>query len=229
VPLNLKILRNHFVLTSLIPPRVRVEEITQVNERDAYHISVQVRSNKLIDLVYPVRDEHHTYVDVEHLHTLRYERKMRQGRYRADEFMVFDQVNHTARYESNRSGDVKEMLIPVDVQDPLSSTFWFRIQPLRPGETITIPVNADEKNWELAVKVENFETMKINGFGRRPVVRVIPEIKFQGLFVKRGEVSGWMSIDEYRIPLLMKTKVPLLGTISMVIKEYQLGDVHIKS
>src|SRR3989338_8220858 len=45
-----------------------VKGIEKVRGRDAYHIAAYARSNSLIDLIYPVRDEHHTYIDVEHLH-----------------------------------------------------------------------------------------------------------------------------------------------------------------
>jgi len=208
---------------------LKVEDIVQVEGRDAYHISLFVKSNKLIDLIYPVRHHHDSFMDVEHLHSLRYEKKVRQGGYRADEVMTFDQVSHTARYESRRSGTVKEMLIPEHVQDELSCTFWFRLQEMRPGGQVQIPVSLDEKNWDLTIDIGEFERLKIDGFGRITAIQVEPMASFQGLFVRKGRVWGWMSADERRIPLLMKTKVPVLGTINMVIKEYELGDYHVKA
>ena len=207
---------------------VWVKEITKVKDRDAYHIVVTVKSNKLIDLIYPVRDEHHSYVDVEHLYSLRYEKNVREGGYRAEEVMDYDQVNHKARYESKRSGDVKEMLIPENVQDQLSCTFWFRIQPMKPNDTLYIPVNVDEKNWKLEVEVQAIEELDIEGFGKIQAIRAEPFARFQGLFVRKGRAWGWMSTDEKRIPLLMRTKIPILGTIYMVITEYQLGNYHVK-
>ena len=208
---------------------VEVKEMTQIRGRDAYHIQVSVRSNRLIDLLWPVRDEHHSFVDAKALHTLRYEKKVSEGSYRADEVMEYDQEKHTARYESKRSGDIKEMLIPADVQDQLSCTFWFRIQDIKSGGIITIPVNADEKNWDLEVHVGNVEELNLSGFGKIKAVKSEPFAQFQGMFVRRGRAWGWMSADARRIPLLMKTKVPKLGTINMVIVEYEFGKMHTKA
>ena len=208
---------------------VRVKEIIKVKDRDTFHIIVSVKSNRLIDLLWPVRDEHHSFVDTENLHSLRYEKKISEGPYRADEVMEYDQENHTARYRSRKNGTIKEMLIPKDVQDQLSCTFWFRIQDMKPGDSIFIPVDADEKNWNLEVKVQNVEELNIDGFGKIKAIKAEPFAHFQGLFVRRGRVWGWMSADDRRIPLLMKAKVPKLGTINMVIVEYELGNSHIKA
>ena len=208
---------------------VEVKDIVQLNGRDAYHVFVLVRSNKIIDMIYPVKDEHHSYIDVEHLHSVRYEKNVREGAYRAHEMMLYDQINHKARYESLKNGSVKEMLIPKDVQDQLSCTYWFRIQPMKPGDRIHIPVNVDEKNWKLEVEVQAIEELEIEGFGKIQAIRAEPFAKFSGLFVRKGRAWGWMSADERRIPLLMKTKIPVLGTISMVIVEYELGDFHVKT
>lgn len=208
---------------------VWVKEIVKIRERDAYHVDVRVRSNKIIDLIYPVKQEHHSYIDAKHFYSLRYEVNSREGHHYTNEMIDYDQESHTARYESRRSGDIKEMLIPKNVQDQLSCTFWFRAQPMRPGEYIRIPVNMDEKNWKLEVEVQAIEMIEIDGFGKIAAIRAEPFAQFSGLFVRRGRAWGWMSADERRIPLMMKTKIPILGTITMIIKEYSLGDYHVKA
>lgn len=200
---------------------VAVKGIEEIRGRKAYHIAVEVRSKSVIDFVYPVRDEHHTYIDIEHFHSLRYEKVLKEGRYRADEVMDFDQETHEAIYVSRRNGSKKQMLIPKDVQDQISATFWFRVQPMKTGQTVVIPINTDEKNWKLAVKILKRERMQIDELGTFDAVRVEPEVKFQGIFVHRGKMTGWMSTDEKRLPLLMKTKIPVLGSINVVLVGYE--------
>ncbi len=200
-----------------------VKEITEIQGRQAYHIVVQVRSSKFIDLVYKVRDEHHSYIDTEKLHTLQYEKILREGRYRADEVMTYDQVNHTARYYSRRNKSEKEMFIPQDVQDQLSCGYYFRTLDVKPRSSVFIPVNADEKNWDLEVKMLDAEPMKIEGVGTFQALEAEPIIQFQGIFVKRGKIRGWVSMDERRIPLKMKVKVPILGSVVAQLHEYIPG------
>lgn len=208
---------------------VSVKEIVKIKGRDAYHIEAKVRSNKIIDLIYPVRDEHHSYIDVEHFHSLRYEKKVKERYYRADEVMEYDQENHEGRYESKRSGTVKEMIIPKNVQDQVSCAFWFRFQEMNVGDKVMIPINVDEKNWKLEVEVHALEELEIDGFGKMMAIRSEPFARFQSLFARRGRAWGWVSADKRRIPLLMRAKVPALGSIYMVITEYESGDDHVKA
>ena len=200
-----------------------IKEITMINGREAYHIEVRVRSHPVIDLVYKVRDVHHSYIDVEHLHSLRYEKILREGRYRADEVMTYDQENHTAHYLSRRNGTEKEMFIPKNVQDQLSCGFYFRTLNFGEEETVSIPVNADEKNWVLKVELKKKDKMKIRGVGRFEVLKAYPKIEFEGLFVKKGRITGWVSMDKRRIPVKMKVKVPILGSVVVKLKAYEPG------
>lgn len=195
--------------------------IEKIRGREAYHIAVSVRSNSVIDLVYPVRDEHHSYIDVERFHSLHYEKVLSEGRYQADEVMEFDQETHQAVYLARRSGEKKQMLIPKDTQDLVSAAYWFRVQPMETGQTVTIPINTDERNWKFVVKVLEREQVHIEQLGTFEAVKIEPQVKFQGIFVQRGKMSGWMSTDDKRLPLLMKTKIPVLGSINVVLVGYE--------
>lgn len=208
-----------------------VKEIVPIRDRQAYHVVVNVRSAPILDWIYKVRDVHHSYIDVEKLHSLRYEKILKEGRYRADEVMEYDQERHVATYLSRRSGSRKEMLIPPDVQDQLSCGFWFRLQEVEPGSEIYIPVNADEKNWDMEVKILKKTKVKLGGArlprpyaGEIEALEVEPEIQYQGIFVKRGKIRGWITLDERRIPLKMKVKIPVLGSIHARLVEYHVPD-----
>lgn len=200
-----------------------VKEIVTLRGRHAYHIVVQVRSAPILDWIYKVRDTHHSYIDVEKFHSLRYEKILKEGHYRADEEMDYDQENHTAAYHSRLNESRKEMLIPPNVQDQLSCGYWFRLQEIQPGVTIYIPVNADEKNWDLRVKILQKTKVKLRDFKEWEALEVEPEIQFQGIFVKRGKIRGWIGLDERRIPLKMRVKIPVLGAVNARLVEYRPG------
>ncbi len=205
----------------------RVRRIVTLRGRKAYHIQVRVRSAPILDWIYKVRDVHHSFIDVEKLHSVRYEKILREGRYRADEIMEYDQEEHLGRYYSRKNQSQKEMMIPPDVQDQLSSGYWFRLQEkFEPGTEIEIPVNADEKNWDLRVKVVKRTKVKLAGFKETfEAIEIEPEIEFQGIFIKRGKIRGWMSLDERRIPLKMTVKIPILGRITARLVTYEPGAV----
>lgn len=200
-----------------------VKEIVSMKGRQAYHIVVQVKSAPILDWIYKVSDTHHSYFDVEKFHSLRYEKILKEGRYRADEVMDYDQDKHMATYFSRLNQSKKEMMIPRNVQDQLSCGYWFRLQDIEPGSKIHIPVNADEKNWDLQVKVLKKTSLKSREFGEWEAVEVEPEIQFQGIFVKRGKIRGWIGLDERQVPLKMRVKIPVLGSVSAQLVEYSPG------
>lgn len=200
-----------------------VKELTKVNGRDAYHVEIQVRSRSVLDWIYKVRDTHHTYIDAEHFDSLRYEKQIREGKYWTDEVMDYDQEEHLGRFYSRKDQSRKEMFIPKNVQDQISCGYWFRLQDVKPDSVIRVPVNADEKNWDLEARVHDIKEMKIPGVGVFQAVEVEPVILFEGFFVRRGKIRGWMSLDERRIPLLMKVKVPVLGDVTATLAGYEPG------
>jgi hypothetical protein len=200
-----------------------VKELVKVNGRDAYHIEINIRSRAVIDWIYKVRDTHHTYIDAEHFHSLRYEKKIKEGRYWTDESMEYNQDEHIGRFYSSKDNSRKEMFIPKHVQDQISCCYWLRLQELKPDSKTLIPVNADEKNWDLDVMTHGIKEMKIDPVGVFQAVEVEPIILFEGFFVRRGKVRGWISMDERRIPLVMKVKVPVLGEVVATLAGYEPG------
>ena len=202
-----------------------VKEIVKVNGRDTYHIEINVRSRAILDWIYKVRDTHHTYIDVERFHSLRCEKKIKEGSYWTDESMDYNQDEHIGRFYSRKDNSRKEMFIPQNVQDQISCCYWLRLQDLKPDSKIMIPVNADEKNWDLEVVTHGVKEMKIDPVGVFQAVEVEPIILFEGFFVRRGKVHGWMSMDERRIPLVMKVKVPVLGEVVATLAGYEPGIV----
>ncbi|MDD5225638.1 MAG: DUF3108 domain-containing protein [Candidatus Omnitrophica bacterium] len=200
-----------------------VKELVKVNGRDVYHIEINVRSRPVLDWIYKVRDTHHTYIDAEYFHSLRYEKKIQEGRYWTDEVMEYDQNEHIGRFYSRKDNSRKEMFVPKNVQDQISCCYWLRLQDLKPDSKALIPVNADEKNWDLEVVTHGIKEMKIDPVGIFQAVEVEPIILFEGFFVRRGKVRGWMSLDERRIPLVMKVKVPVLGEVVATLAGYEPG------
>ena len=153
-----------------------VKELVKINGRDAYHIEIDIRSRAILDWIYKVRDTHHTYIDAEHFHSLRYEKKTSEGHYRKDEGMEYDQQEHLGRFYSRKDNSQKEMFIPQHAQDQISCGYWLRLQDVKPDSQVTIPVNADEKNWDLEVVTHHVQEMKIEGVGTFQAMEVEPRI-----------------------------------------------------
>lgn len=207
-----------------------IDEKTTLNGREVYHIIYSAKSNKFASTFYKVEDEIHTYIDAENLYPLRFEKHLREGAYRMDEIIEYDQANHQASYKSKRSIKKKrtttelKVSIPPAVQDPLSCLYYFRrlnADKIKVGQSVSISVNTEEKNWDLEVEILETKHMELLNMGVYESVLVEPKAKFQGIFVRKGRMWIWLSTDERRLPLILKTKVPIVGTIYATLEKIE--------
>ena len=186
--------------------------------REVYHLVMRARSNRFLSTFYPVEDESHSYVDTELLIPYKYRKIQREGHYRADEEMAYDQTTHKATYHSFRSNAIKEMEIPPNVQDSLSTLFYFRTLPVELEKSVFIDVNADEKNWKLEIKILKTGMLKLTHKKETPALLVEPLAKFHGAFIRKGRMQIWFALDGQRTPLYMIARLPF-GIVEVVLKK----------
>ena len=200
-----------------------VREITTVRGHQAYHVIVNVRSYPSLDLLYKVRDEHHSFIDVRSLSSLEYHKNIKEGRREAEETIEFDQEKQTAVVSSKKHKENKTVPTIMGVQDQLSCGYWFRTLKVAPQSSVKIPVYADEKNWNVEVKIGKTKEMRIKNIGVFQAVEAEPVMPFEGIFGRSGRIRGWISLDERRIPLKMKVKIPVLGHVTAELSSYEAG------
>jgi len=187
---------------------IEVKELVELDGRRAYHIEAHGYSNKILSAFYPIHDVVHSYLDVETLKPLRFEKQQREGDYRADEVVTFDHAAGMAAYRSLLNQSVKEIPIPPDVQDLISALYWFRAQPLEPGEPLTLNLYTDEKIYETAVQITGPFPLELLKRGTFRCFEVEPQTSFKGLMVKRGRLWAYLTADAHRLPLLVKATTP---------------------
>ena len=197
---------------------IEVKEIVEVAGRKAYHIEIQGHTNDVLSTFYPIHDSVHSYLDVETLQPLRFEKHQREGHYRSDEVVLFDHQAHRASYQSLLNGSTKEIPLPEAFQDLVSALYWFRAQPLQPDQQLTLQLYTDEKLYETAIQIKDVLPLELLKRGTFRCVVVEPKASFKGLLVKRGRLWAYVTADAHRIPLLVKASTPW-GQMSAVIDE----------
>jgi hypothetical protein len=85
---------------------------------------------------------------------------------------------------------------------------------------------ADGKNYPLEVKVLRKEKKKVEA-GVFNCIVVEPLIQEgAGIFVHKGSITVWLTDDNNRLPVYMKSQVILIGSISAELKKFKLGNPH---
>lgn len=197
-----------------------VDKIVMFNGRPAYHLVSEARSNSFCDTFYVVRDLNESWLDARTLTSLGYSKKVREGRFFRDEWVLYDRDAST--FVNRRTGkdgnfNVRVGTIPAQVQDILSSIFYTRAQPLMDGAEIMVNVNTPD-NWPLIIKVMNRETVKVP-VGKFPAVQVEPAMAREGIFVQKGKrLRLWFSDDAQKRMLMMKAEV-FFGNVTAALRE----------
>lgn len=200
-----------------VPAGMAVMEVlgkVESKGRDAFHILSTVQSNDFVSAFYPVKDRIETFIDAEKSYSHAIKIKQRQGSKKRDKIIDFDQIRHRATQVKNNK--VETFLIPPMVQDSLSSLYYFRSQQnLEVGTSTFIDVHESDKNWELEVQVLDREEIS-TALGTFKTVKAKALVRYEGLFMDKGDVTLWLTDDERHIPVLIKTKIKI-GSITAVL------------
>ncbi|QHI70249.1 DUF3108 domain-containing protein [Tichowtungia aerotolerans] len=160
--------------------------------------------------VWPVDDNHETLVDPKTFLPIQYTKNIKEGGYRCHEITTFDFKEKVARYEHQTNGSQKEYPIEADTRDILSFLYFMRSSPLEPNQVLKRQVMADEKLYDLIVTTEEEEEVRLPDYKRKiPSLRMVPEAMFDGLFVRKGKATLWVSRDSRRLLTFAKVHVPL--------------------
>jgi hypothetical protein len=195
---------------------LEVPELRDWNGRSTYSLVARAESNSFFSRFYKVRNRIESVWDKDGRFSWRYQENRREGKYRVQNEIVFDHERHEARYQDGRT-----FPIPPGVQDALSAFYFTRFQALPLGGSIIFDYHASKKSQPLEVRVIGRERIDTPA-GRFDCIAIEPILKAGGIFKNKGRLMIWMTDDERRMPVLMKSKVAI-GSISVVLQEYRIG------
>ena len=194
------------------------------DNKSVIKISSTLKSNSVISLFYPVKDVVESYVDMKNLQPYRYRSRQQEGSYRSDKEIVFNREKNLATFIHHKAGGKTQVSeTTAGVHDPLSVVYFLRTIPLEAGQSVNIDVYDGMKNWTVVFQGVAKEKVVVPA-GTFDTIKVKTLIKFEGLFVNKGEVFIWFTDDEVKIPVKMESKIKV-GTITAQLTEKQ-GTVY---
>ncbi len=195
-----------------------------INGRKCYDIRFYVNSSSSFEWVYKVRDFYRTYVDAEGLFPWRFEQHIKEGNYQRDFEAIFDQQNLKAKTYTGDKDPKKfegEYDIPEYTQDAMSAFYYARTfdhSKMKEGDKISLQNFYKDKTYPLDVRYLGKETIEVMA-GEFRCIKVEPLVQEGGLFKSEGSIVVWMTDDERRMPVKVKTKV-IIGSIDADLSEY---------
>ena len=136
-----------------------------------------------------------------------YRERIREGWTRFHKEAVFDRDTMEVHTKDFLNKSETTQKITVQTYDTLSSFFFFRsILPMQVGKSYFIEIFDCKRLWNTEVQVLRHEQVE-TPLGIFKTVLIKPIMKFEGIFARTGDMFIWLTDDERRIPVQMKSKV----------------------
>ncbi len=184
--------------------------------RSCYHLISRAESNDFMSRIYKVRDRIDSLIDREGLYSHRYRKHVREGGFKKDYDAVYDPAAGKARYAGGKVYDTGAW-----AKDGLAAFYYLRHVPLEVGRDVVITHHSDETTADIVVKVHRKETIEVPA-GRFACIVIEPVMTAGSIFKNSGQMTIWVTDDARRIPVLLKSKIPV-GSIDAVLQEIRPG------
>lgn len=172
-------------------------------------VRFESRSNSVIASVYPVVDVQEVLIDPETFLPVQYSKDSQQGSKQYKEITRFNHPAGIAVYESILKGTKKEVPIDATTRDLISLMYLIRSMDHTLGGEIQTKVFTDQKIYDLFIKVTEKENVDLDTYGDVASMVFEPEAAFDGLFVRKGKVTLWVSNDKRKLCTKITARVPV--------------------
>ncbi|HMK60800.1 MAG TPA: DUF3108 domain-containing protein [Dissulfurispiraceae bacterium] len=135
-----------------------------------------------------------------------YRLKTSEGKHRKDKEVYFDLAAKKAMYIDYLDKEQKSFDIGDSTMDALSCFYYVRFLPLHVGKSVFVDIFDNKKLYKAEIQVVKKEEIE-TPIGTFKTILIRPVLQSEGIFNRKGDIFIWLTDDERRVPVLLKTKV----------------------
>lgn len=191
---------------------MEVVDVQDIRGRDAWHTVFTVKGGTFF---YRVNDSYESWIDRRTGNSLRFRQDLNEGRRDIERrFEIYpEQSVYTEGGDDSTRASVRNPL------DDGSFIYFLRTIPLVVGETYTFDRYFRPDRNPVTIRVLRRERVRVPA-GEFEAVVIQPAIKTTGIFSENGRAELWLSDDENRIMLQMKSALSF-GSLNLYLKSYR--------
>ncbi len=181
-----------------------------------YHIVGEGKSKGMFNLFFKVKDRFDTWVDTATLLPYRFTRSTREGGYRKNDVVIFNQQAGTA------TSSTKQKKIKQGTHDIISAIFFARnidISKVSVGDVLPVPFFLDDSVYTSAVKYLGRDTITIES-GKFSCLKFKPMVATGTVFSDPYPMVLYVSDDRNHIPLLAESAI-VVGKVKMELTDFR--------
>ena len=202
-----------------------VEAIDTVQDRPVYRVALEMAGGPPF---YRVEDRIVSWIQPVPFASLQFAQKQKEGNYRRDRKIVLDAESLTYTRYDLKDGEYvpnqeeADVPIPSGALDEISYLYLARLLPLEVGQRYEFERYFKEDGNPATVEVLRREEIRVPA-GRFKTIVLRPEIATDGMFGEGGEAEVYVTDDERRIPVRLKTSLSV-GSGNMYLTGYDPGE-----
>ena len=147
--------------------------------------------------------------------------KTREGRHRKDRLTLFGPKSsdepQKVTFTNKLDESTREFELDRHAFDPLSGFYEIRKRQLETGRTEYLDIFDSKRLWNVEVKILRKEKIRVPA-GEYDTIVINPLLKSEGIFSKKGKIHIWLTDDEKKVPVMIKSKVKV-GVIKAKLRE----------
>jgi hypothetical protein len=187
--------------------------------REVLALRMETRTYPFFEHIFKVDDFHESLIDPVSFLPIRYTQNLQERSYRCHEVTTFDFTTLKAHYRHLLNGSEKSYDIKPDSRDIMSYMYFMRSVALEENSKSQYRVMTDEKLYDLFLTTFGKTPVELPHYDRKVLsLEMKPEAMFDGLFVRKGKATVWISCDPRRLLTLARLSTPF-GRVSVTLHE----------
>lgn len=193
---------------------MEVTDLAEVRGRPAYHTTFRVSGGTFF---YKVNDRYESWFDASSLASLRYFQDIDEGSYeRERRFEIYPD-----RRVYTENGGEEKPTVPFPLDDG-SFLYFVRSIPLTVGQTYEFNRYFRPDRNPVRLRVVRKERITVPA-GTFNTIVIQPSIKTKGIFSEGGHAEIWISDDENRVMVQMKSQLKF-GSLNLYLRSLKPGE-----
>jgi hypothetical protein len=196
-----------------------VTQMDTYEGRDVLAMRITVNTYPFFDHICKVDDFYEGLIDPKTFLPIRFEQKLQQRNYRKHDVTTFNYETLSAHYSRiPNKGKTKNYPIESDSRDILSFMYFMRSVLLEEDAKTHYRVMSDEKIYDLFLTTFKTDPIDLPYYEKAvPSLELKPEAMFDGLFVRKGKATVWVSRDPRHLLTYAKVSTPF-GRVSLTLQ-----------
>ena len=199
----------------------------KLNNRDCFKIDVHGKTVGMVDWVADVDDQWGAYIDTAALLPHQFYRRIREGRYKKDEWTYFDHVKKKIEVKTidNKTGKFKESKFydaPAQVRDMIAGFLYLRnmdLSKLKLKDTVVVTGFFEDEFYKMKIVYHGKQTIRVKA-GKIKTLVFKPVMPQNKVFDGENSVTAYFSDDKNRIPVKINAEM-FIGSAGVELTGYE--------